>query len=137
MILHAGHSGHEPPEALHPSGWNEPLRSVPLLSVPAELWERGRAAAERTGRAQQPSWGLWSHNCAGGVPRGTCTGITVLTPQGFINSPIWEHLGSRCPELQFNTHNHSSVVWQTWIKNTKYSRGYIFVCSRGWRLCCA
>lgn len=89
-----GHPGHEQPEALYPSGRNEPLRSVPLLPFPAELRERRRAAAERSSRTQRPSWSLQHHPCAGGVPqRAGCDHGTVK--RASMSVPLCCHCGLR------------------------------------------
>ncbi len=112
LFLHAGHSGHEQPEALHPSGRNEPLRSVPLLSVPAELWKRGRAAAERAGRAQQPSWGLWHHKRAGGVPQGERSGHAVLTPQCYCT---YTHLSESTLEAAAQNSYLTPIIIAVWF----------------------
>lgn len=131
FFLHVGHPGHEQPEALHPSGWNEPLRSVPLLSVPAKLWKRGCAAAERTRRAQQLSRGLWNHKRAGGVPRWAGAGLTVLTPprlQGDTGFHTLTYLRAPWKELPRNCYSAPIIiaVWSAFwaLENTKYSPSF-------------
>lgn len=84
-----GHPGHEHPETLYPSGRNEPLCSVPLLPLPAELRKQRRAATERSGRTQRPFRSLQHNPRAGGVPqRAGCGHGAVMRPIWIRNCPL-------------------------------------------------